>query len=179
MNSLPDGYYEYLNLTFDFLSNGYFAANPTAHIFVCVRQDPALVGKQIRGQGIVLGNVSLAPGGTPFFPSTQIETWCNGIYPGSYLLSAPGAPPILEDGVIYTFQIFTHVTPDRSVQTIRYRVWQGSSMLYDSGNVTDPNQYFDPAHSGAYAGHVFDTSTDPGWGFTIDNVFLSTTAPTV
>jgi hypothetical protein len=179
MSALADGYYEYLNVTFDFTSTGYFAANPTAHIFVCLRQDPALVGQKIRGQGIVLGNVSGAVNGNPFYPSTQIETWFNGVGQGDYLLSAPGAPPILQDGVTYTFQIYTHVSPDRSIQTIRYRVWKGTSMLYDSGKVTDPNQYFDPAHSAVYAAHVMDTSTDPGWSFSIDNVFISTTAPTV
>jgi len=161
--SPPDGFHADTLVQFTLRSDGYFTQNPGAHAPLVTRQDLALSGKAIRGQGMLFGNVSLAPGGNPLHPSVQAETWCNGVGDGSYLLNGQGTPPVLSDGVDYQITLHTHVGADRSDQFIRFQIRGSDGVDYDSGAIHDPNIAFDATKNGVWIGHVFQNPMAAPW----------------
>lgn len=169
------------NVTFQFTSHGYFAQCPYGHFIMVMRKSGDLTWdaqgnpvSTIRGQGVLFGNVSLAPNGCPVVPGSQIETLFKGLAePGMYLMTAPaGNPPQIQDGVPYTVQMLSFMSADRTMQWVRYLIWQtGGAKIYDSDWVIDPNKWFDPASNILWVGHVFG---NPGtWDVSITNVLVA------
>ncbi|WP_027477904.1 hypothetical protein [Curvibacter gracilis] len=161
--ALPDGFHADTVIQLTLRSNGYFTQNPDAHAPLVTRQDLALNGKAIRGQGMLFGNVSQAPGGNPIHPSLQAETWCNGIGDGSFLLNGQSTPPVLSDGVDYQVTLHTHVGTDRSDQFIRFQIRGADGVSYESGEIHDPNTAFDATKNGIWIGHVFQNPLAAPW----------------
>jgi len=173
------GFHERFYVVFDVLSNGYFSQNPYGHFILVLRKsgdavwgpDGQIVSSNIRGQGVLFGNVSLAENGCQVVPGSQIETLFKGLgpAPGDYLLTpSTTAPPQMQDGVKYSVMLLSDISADRSTQTIRYMLWSNNVQIYDSGYVNDPKKLFDASANDVWVGHVFD---NPGtWTVDITNV---------
>jgi hypothetical protein len=81
-----------------FRSQGYFSHNPSGHFALGLRartllppDDPPPGG--LEGIGVVIGNVSEAPGGCALPPCVQIESFWRG---GNQLAVGTGGPPLCE-----------------------------------------------------------------------------------
>jgi hypothetical protein len=172
-----------LRVEFDFTSNGYFAYNMVTggHFAVVLRCDPSIVARTVRGHGIVIGNVALAPDGAAAFPTTQVETWFQGLqgpapnqrflYPGT-----EGLPDrTMRDGVTYRVILHSNVRAN-GVRHIRYRLYRvdrlsGTLELErDTGDFPDRNVWFDPTKTGVAIAHVFENRNAPDWSVDIDHV---------
>lgn len=166
VSDVPDRYYSHTNLEFDFQSNGYLSES-SAHFGIVLRGDTAVWTQYVRGEGLTIGCVGNAIGAVGTCPTTQAETWFNGLAPGgNALLAGMSIPPVLIDGAKYRFRIET----DADAHTIRYTIAQNGASLYDSGLMKDQNIWFDPSKNGIYIGHVFD---NPGnWSATFDNFVI-------
>lgn len=166
---IPQGFQADQRISFTVTSEDYFSQNPDGHFAVITRADLSKWTTQVLGHGLAFGNLAQAPNGTPSNPGVQIESWCNGSTPGNYLLSAPTAP-VLRDGVPYQVQLDTHVSPDRSEQTVRYRLSVSGQQVYDSGLISDPNRGFDPSMNSVWIGHVFDNPNAGLWLIRLSNI---------
>jgi hypothetical protein len=179
----PSGFHQRFYVVFNVLSNGYFAANPTGHFILVLRKsgdavwgaDGQIVSSNIRGQGVLFGNVSQAPNGCQVVPGTQLETLFKGLgtNPEGDLLLTPSTtpPPQMHDGVQYTVMLLSDISTDRKTQTLRYLLWAQGQEIYDSGYVNDPNTLFDASANDVWVGHVFD---NPGtWTVNISNVTVA------
>lgn len=170
--SIPDGFHPSTVVSFDVFSVGYFGsfaqAGQGGHFGLGVRTDLDRLPTAIFGHGVIFGNVSGAPGGNPVYPSSQLESWCNGLVPGDYLLTGPGTPPVLLDGVAYHVRLESDTTGQ--TRTLRYAISSGGVLLYDSGPVADPNQAFDLTKNGVWVGHVFDGTGS--WAVTFSNITI-------
>ena len=166
---IPAGLHVDQRITFTLVSDGYYARNPVGHFAFITRSDISKWTTQVLGHGLAFGNLSGAFNGTPSNPGAQLESWCNGSTPPNYLLSAAPSP-VLVDGVAYQVRLETHVSPDRSVQTLRYTIGQAGQLVYDSGVVLDPNRAFDPAMNGIWIAHVFDGPNTEPWAIRLSNI---------
>ena len=174
---IPDKHYQRVTVDFQFKSHNYFVDH--GHVAVVMRCDLSFINRAVRGHGMVFGDVAGAtePSGDPDYapnqivPSTQIETWLNGILPNRahYLLNGNPGPPVLKDDVSYSVRIETFVSHDRANQTIRYTVHIGTTLIYDSGAVIDPNRYFNAACNSLVVGHVFSSPKDD-WSVEITDI---------
>ena len=174
---LPNKRYQRVWVDFKFKSDNYFTAN--GHVAMVARCDLSFVNRAVRGHGMVFGDVAGAtdPSGDPDYapnpivPSTQIESWMNGTIPGrgQYLLNGNPNPPVLRDGVEYRVRLETFISSDRVNQTVRYTIHVGSTLVYDSGVVIDPNRHFDPSCNNLVIGHVFSSPKDD-WSVHITDV---------
>lgn len=167
-----DGLHTDTTVQFTLRSDGYFSQNPDGHIPLVTRQDMALMGKAIRGQGMLFGNVSGAPDGNPLHPSVQVETWFNGTAPGQYLLAGGGMPPVLADGVDYYVTLRTHVGTNRSDQFIQIQV-SADGVAWDSGEIHDPNTIFDATKNGIWIGHVFQNTSAAPWTVKVSGIVVT------
>ena len=170
--SIADGLHPSTVVSFDVMSAGYFGAFSQAgqggHLAFGTHADLDLLPTAIRGHGVIFGNVSSVTGGNPVYPSSQLESWSNGIGPDNYLLSGPGTPPVLSDGVTYHVRLSSQITGSERI--LRYAISKGGVLLFDTGPVSDPNRGFDLAKNGVWVGHAFD---GPGpWAVTFSNIII-------
>ena len=186
-------------LEFDFISNGYFAENVDGHFAVVLRNNLAAIGSGfIQGQGIIIGNVSLAPApttpalppGVPFapnpaFPSTQVESFWNGValdpggnpyYANTLLANTNGANPILQDGITYRFSIISEIRAGGSYTG--YTITQGATVVYNQPLIFDYNTFYDSSQTTVLIGHVFENAGAGPWSVTISNKTVTWSVPT-
>ncbi len=172
-----------VEVSFDFITSAYFSGNDSwgAHIAVVLRCDTDVIASALRGQGMIIGNVSgNTSGGAQNHPTTQIETWFNGLAAGDNYLPTessgyPGRP--VQDGVQYRAIVSSKVMPD-GTSYIRYRFYKWTAvgplshwvLDRDTGDVLDNNTYIDKTKSGLVIGHVFNNPGAPAWSVTITNV---------
>jgi hypothetical protein len=175
-----------MEVQFDWVSSAYFSGNDSngAHIAVVLRCDTDVISTYVRGQGMILGNVSgSGNGGAPNHPTTQIETWFNGLAAaGNYLPPESGGYPEnpLIDGQNYRCVVTSKVTPNGS-SYIRYRLYRITTIYNstqynlerDTGDLLDVNTYIDKTKSGLVFGQVFANSSAPTWSFSISNVVVT------
>jgi PKD repeat protein len=187
-------------LEFDFISNGYFAENVGGHFAVVLRNNPsAIPSGWIQGQGIIIGNVSLAPTpttpplppGVPFapnptYPSTQVESFWNGValdpggglyYANTLLANTNGVNPNLQDGVTYRFSIVSEIRAGGSYTG--YTITQGSTVVYDQPLIYDYNTFYDSSQTDVLIGHVFENGAALPWSVTISNKVVTWSPLTV
>lgn len=167
-------------LQFDFISNGYFAANPSGHLAVILRCDTEVIETAARGQGMIIGTVVGAQEAPAYGPTTQIETFYNGLpapetarylFPGSEGLSSR----LLQDGVLYRVRVSATKAEDGQ-RYIRYRLYRRNELHHawdlerDTGDVHDANSWADlVTKTGVAFGHVFNDDLSP-WSLEISNV---------
>lgn len=174
------------SMTFDaeFVMNDYFAANPNAHWGIALRCDTAMIAVQARFAGVIFGNVVGVQEGAPHAPAAQLETRATGLDPGGalrFLLPNSWTPPgKLLDGATYRIVVTSTVAANNK-RYIRYQLWQKNTahsetgfagdMVFDSGDMLDPNQWLDYTKSGLVFFSVFESNLVP-WSiaFTTPNV---------
>lgn len=179
--SQSDKFFNNTVVEFTMNSNGYFNKSTGGHMAMVSRCDTDILASAVRGQGMIFGNVALATdtSGNPDYgpnqltPSTQIESWLNGLSTtrAQYLLNGNPRPPILRDLVDYQIRFESFISDDRVNQTLRYTVSEREQIIYDSGVVVDPNRYFNPSKNGLAFGHVF-SSPDSNWSVKFSNIKL-------
>lgn len=166
-------------LQFDFLSTGYYAANPDGHWAVVTRAETAVIATAVRGQGIAVGNATGFSPPSDLNPTPMIETWMNGtvapsgnqLYPNTDGARSKGGH---KDGVLYRFIIDSSKTQDGQ-RYVRYRMWAWDAARekwdaeVDSGDILDANVWADLQQSGIVFGHVFPSNLSP-WSLTFSNV---------
>jgi hypothetical protein len=184
---------------FDFISNNYFAENVDGHFAVVLRNNLAAISSgYVQGQGIIIGNVSLAPApttpalppGVPFapnpaFPSTQVESFWNGValdpggglyYANTLLANTNGANPILQDGLTYRFSIISEIRAEGSYTG--YTITQGATVVYNQPLIFDYNTFYDSSQTNVLFGHVFENLGAAPWSVTISNKTVTWSVPT-
>jgi hypothetical protein len=185
-------FYNNLNFKFTMKSNGYFSKNfpgagsgspglsTGAHIAVVSRAYTPTPLNIVRGQGIIVGDVSVSPtidpreSVTPRIPSIQFESWQHGLPPQQhYLFVGNTDTPYFSDNVEYIIAINSSVSDDKTVRNVRTTVTVGTTVIYDSGTVNDPNEQFNPDCNGVFFGQVFQY-VSTGW--TVDFTNLTLTA---
>jgi hypothetical protein len=177
---------------FTFKSTNYFAQNPTGHFFVTTRCNNSVIATDfLQGQGIVIGNVSAAtspnpPPNVPYaanpaHPSTQIESWWNGLakdpngnlYHGNTLLpNTNGTNPVLQDGVEYQFTVISEIKADGKSYT-GYKIMQGNAVVYNQPLVYDYNIWYNHTKSGIALGHIFKNPSAAAWSVTVSNKVIT------
>lgn len=171
-----------MEVTLDFISSNYFTQNDAGggHIAIVLRCDTGVIATAVKGTGMILGNVSGHPTGSPNHPTTQIETWFNGIGVGNYLPTESDgySNKLLQDGVKYRIVISSKIT-DAGDKFIRYRIYREKTVYTsylvwvlerDTGDMVDNNPYLDPTFSGLIIGHVFENASATPWTATFSNV---------
>jgi hypothetical protein len=185
-------FYNNLNLKFTMKSNGYISKNfpgagsgssgasTGAHIAVVSRAYTPTPLNIVRGEGIIIGDVSVSPildpreSVTPRIPSIQFESWQHGLPPQQhYLFVGNTDTPYFSDNVEYIIAINSSVSTDKKVRNVRTTVTVGTTVIYDSGIVNDPNEQFNPDCNGVFFGQVFQY-VSTGW--TVDFTNLTLTA---
>ncbi len=167
-----------MEVQFELIANEYFT-DDSGHLAVVLRCDTAVINSAVYGQGMIFGNVvGNTTGGAPYSPTTQIETWFNGLAPdGNYLPpeSAGYASKPLQDGVNYKAIVSSKVY-DSVSSYIRYRLYRFNptfstwDLERDTGDILDKNNYIDKTKSGLVFGQVFANPTVPPWSITITNI---------
>lgn len=170
-----------MTLQFELVSTNYYAANPSGHWAIAMRQDPALIATDPAGVGIASGNATGFPGGASSLnPTTLIETFAknppnlptgdNFLWPASEVARAYP----LADGARYRYIITSTVTPD-GAQYIRYRMWRKQVATgewraeVDTGDVLDHNNTYDASKTGILFAHVF-ASNLTAWSLSFENI---------
>ena len=162
-----------MSVTFELISSSFFAANPSAHFVVELRQDPSLAGVNARGQAMGYGNTS---GFTPplngvLNPTPFAETLMNGVAgaPGDhYIWPNSGGPTSFPfvDGMRYKMSIDATKTDD-DLRYIRYRIWhqdltdQQWIAEMDTGDILDNNIWADLTQSALVFAFVFESNLVP------------------
>lgn len=163
-------------LSFDFFSTDYFAQNPGGHFAIVTRCPTNLLATDIRGQGMILGNVSGAVNGSSVAPTAQIETFFSNLAaPGNRLLPNTGTYDPLVDGVTYRILLSSSLRSD-GTQWIRYQIYQFDSgetaydPIRDTGDILDYNPFIDLTQTGFAFLHVFENGLASPWSVNITNV---------
>jgi hypothetical protein len=168
-----------MSFSADVIFNNYFALNPSGHVAVVLRQDPATQNTAIRGQGAIFGNVSLAPEGTSVVPGFQLEGFAGGTDPqGNRLIPGGASPEALADGKNYKILIESSKSPDGSKYirgAVYKQVARGYDCVYDSGDVLDTLVGTDMTKTGLFIGHVFGSGSG-GWSIGITNAKVTWSA---
>lgn len=174
---MPDGFHSYLEVMFNIRSNGYWGyssqSGQSGHFAFGTRADLVKLPTAVFGQGVIFGNISGAPNGNPVFPSSQLETWFNGFNDGSHqdnilFTGNGGATPMLYDQTDYRIRFISNIGVTK---TIRYTVSSTLGvLLYDSGIVTDTNNYFDVNKNGIWVAHVFSVADI--WTINFSNIVV-------
>jgi hypothetical protein len=174
-NTVPNGWNTAsgrCELQFDFVSHSYFAANPVGHVAIGTRFDT--VAADPRFSGVAMGNLTGATGGPDFAASMQLES--KGLAPGgarqlSFQSVSPRGKPLL-DNVRYRVTIETTVVNSERFQRYRLERYVSAVQAYDlemdTGDVPDPNVWFDPTKTGLIFAHVFESNLVP-WSIDFDN----------
>ena len=180
---LPDGFHGDTTVTLTATPHAYFGQNSLpgqgGHFALVVHGDAVQIGQAVRGHGLVLGCVAGAVNGNPVCPSSQLETWFNGqaltlngqTFTDNLLLTAAQPVPLLIDEVPITVSFYSHLSPDCSTRTVRYLLWQGST-VYDSGVLNDPNTLFDCTKNAVILGDVF-AAAGAVWSIDLTNITIT------
>jgi hypothetical protein len=165
-------------LQFEFVSTGFFTANPTAHFAVGTRIDLDLIGTAVRGAGAAFGDLRGATEGTQTNPGAQIETWSNGLAGPDYRqlipnASSPANKPLL-DGVRYQCFIETVNAPNamrfnRMVVARENALRSAWDVEVDTGYCIDSNQLYDASKTGFVFAYVFATNVT-AWTLAFENM---------
>lgn len=168
LTSPADGLHVDQSVSFRVRADGYFSqhAGSAGHFGIVTRADLAQRSAAILGHGVIFGDAG------DVSRSTQIESWANTATPPNYLFPQAGSPVLL-DGVDYDVVLTTHVSTDRSVQWVRYTLSAGGVLLWDSGQVPDPNHVFDPAKNGVWVGQVFANPLAGPWAVTFSKITIA------
>lgn len=165
-----------LTLSFDFFSTNYFAQNPGGHFAIVTRCPTSLLATDIRGQGMILGNVSGALNGSSVVPTAQIETFFSNLAaPGNRLLPDTGTYDPLVDNTTYRILLSTSIRSD-GTQWIRYQLYKFDSgetaydPIRDTGDILDNNPFIDLTQTGFAFLHVFENALASPWSVNITNV---------
>ncbi len=150
-----------------FRSGSFFRAEPEAHLALGVsgawrKTDPSGAAGRIVGRGLIIGNVSGAPGGCADAPVVQIESFRsngNALFPGS-------CSPRLDDDIWYALEF--SASKDGS---IAYRLYDGSDKLLAQAGVQDTTPDIPPDLGGWWILHAFsDRYLERDWTFEIRNL---------
>jgi len=168
-------------VSFDFISNNFFALNPNAHGGAVLRCDTAIVATDPRGQAWVFGNATGFAGPSDLNPTPMVETIYNNLAglstPGNYTWSnTDGARSKggMLDGVPYRVVIDSTKT-NEGQRYIRYRMWSRpvSNGPYvpevDTGDVLDHNTLADLTKTGLVFFFVFESGVG-GWSLNYSNI---------
>lgn len=164
------------SLQFDFYSQDYFAQNPNGHFAIITRCDTDNIATEIRGQGVIIGNVSGAPNGSPVFPTVQIETFFSNLAaPGNRLLPDTYTYEPLVDNKTYRVIVSSTVRADGS-RWIRYELYSlnvaesSYDLIRDTGDVLDNNLFIDTTLTGFCILHVFENGGASPWTVFVNNI---------
>lgn len=174
--TVPNGYNigaGRMSFSADVVFGSYFSLNPNGHMAVILRQDPALSGVAVRGNGIAIGNLVGSTEGTQVNPGAQIEAWANTVNPQQNRL-IPGADSkeALQDGVFYKLLVESSVGQDGhkyARMAIYKQTARGYDCVVDTGDVLDTLVGSDFTKSGLAIGHVFGANV-AGWSIQFTNM---------
>jgi len=168
-------------VSFDLISNNFFALNPNAHAGAVLRCDTAIVATDPRGQAWIFGNATGFAGPSDLNPTPMVETIYNNLVglstPGNYTWSnSDGARSKggMLDGVPYRVVIDSTKT-NEGQRYIRYRMWSRpvSNGPYvpevDTGDVLDHNTLADLTKTGLVFFFVFESGVG-GWSLNYSNI---------
>lgn len=157
-------------VSLEFTASNYFTTQAASHTAIVLRQDMALAGLQVRGQGAIFGALLSHP--AAFYP----ESWFNGVGTGNRVFFEHGTSSafVVEDGKRYRMWIESLVAADAQ-RYLRYAVWKYNTATaqwdlgLDSGHVLDTNEVFDPTKTGLIIGQVF-ADTGVTWSIAFEDV---------
>jgi hypothetical protein len=164
-------------VSFDFLSNAYFQANPTGHIAVVTRANTDVIATSVFGTGVWIGYLVGVTNANDYAPSMGLETWANGVMPNNnYLFRYSGSPRniLLKDAQQYRVVIESTKTT-AGERFIRYKLYEREAvseywkLLNDTGDVLDHNRWADLTKHGLVFAHVFGSNLVP-WSLSFTNV---------
>lgn len=159
-----------MTLDCQFTLNNFLNSNPSAHIFISLRQPASQVGLSIQGQGVAMGALGSF---TSYSPTPLSETFYAGgnhVYGNSHI----AASSVLADGNTYRLIVESTLAIDGN-RYLRHRLWQldGANnywkALSDSGDILDYNPTIDMTQSGFLVGYVF-AGTSTTWSVPFTNV---------
>lgn len=175
-------------LDFEFISNGFFAANPDAHLSVVTRCDTSVIATDVRGAGAIMGDLTWTGFNgdqARFEPTTIIESWSRPQISGQRFLWPETTGPrniLLEDGKRYRWVIETTTQPNTSGVYIRYRLYKYNvdttpsklawDLIVDTGDVLDASNISDMTKTGVAFGYVFYTTLS-GWTIDVSNIHVT------
>lgn len=168
---------------FEFVSNGFFAAEPDNHLAVVTRCDTSVIATDVRGAGAIFGDLTWSGfdgDQAKFKPTTIIEGWSRpNIALQRYLWPETTGPrnATLQDGVRYRWIIETTVQPNTDGVYIRYRLYRQAQpttklawdLLVDTGDVLDASNVSDMTKQGLVFGVAFPV-TPAAWTIDIQNI---------
>lgn len=168
-------------VSFDLISNNFFALNPGAHAGAVLRCDTAIISTSARGQAWVFGNATGFAGPSDLNPTPMAETIYNNLLglstPGNYTWSnSDGARSKggMLDGVPYRVVIDSTKT-NEGQRYIRYRMWSRPVSNgpfvpeVDTGDILDHNNLADLTKTGLVFFYVFHSGVG-GWSLNYSNV---------
>lgn len=151
---LPSGWQ---TLTLTFRSNGFFTNSPGAHIFISLQNSDH--HSWIDGQGVIIGNVSEAPGGCPGTSVMEVERYFQG---GMYLYSDSCSAP-LKDNTPY--RIVIHNSYDFS--GLSYWIYHDGMLVSHATS----GEFARDGH-GLWIGYVFG-DPDTKWSIDFSDIRMS------
>lgn len=174
-------------MRFDFKSNGFFAAEPLAHLPILLLAKwqnnnptpptPGAGGGYLVGRGIAVGNVSGAPNGCSGSNVVEIETfWLTGnkLFPSSCSAGGTGTSNLrLSDYTTYRFEIFASKTNYIQGQNVNvaYNIYNSSGVLLHSAAVLDINAEIPTTLGGWGIGRTLsNTNPNTSWSIEFNNL---------
>lgn len=172
-------------LSFEFISNGYFAKNRQAHFAIGLRGDVTKDAKgdpiSVNGRGFIIGQLGLddrnAGNAACSRDMAQIETYHGDVsmenksIPANHIFSSSCSDAIFKDDLQYRMELYVSIE-----RKIGYKVFDQSGQLLFSHLMQDPTDYLNPNLTKWFMGHVFDspvTSAAGNWSITVKNLILS------
>lgn len=169
---------------FEFHSANFFAANPNAHIAVVTRCDTDVIATDVRGAGMIFGDLTwagFAGDEAKFKPTTILESWSRPQIAGQRFLWPESTGPrnaLLVDGVTYRMIVETTVQPQTPGVYMRYRLYRkvypdtklAWELLVDTGDVLDYSNVSDMTKKGLVFGQVFLDNLVGPWWVSINNL---------
>lgn len=163
---------------FDIKFVDYFAANPGGHVAVVIRADTDVIATDVRGNGMLFGNVSGAPEGPSHAPTSVLETWYAGLgAPAGQRFLFPFSDGDIDkplvDNVQYKVILSSSLAEDGNMY-IRYKLYRYNDTYMawdlerDTGDFKDDNVWADFSKSGLVFAHVFNDDLVP-WSVNITN----------
>lgn len=174
-------------MRFDFKSNGFFTAEPAAHLPILLLAkwqnsnptppSPGAGAGLLLGRGIIIGNVSTAANGCSGGNIVEIESFrptSNRLYPASCSAGGTGTSNVrLADNTTYHIDISvskTNYIQGQNVNVI-YSLWNSTGVLLTQGSALDITTEIPTDLGGWAVGQVLsNTNPNTNWSIEFNNL---------
>lgn len=176
-------------MKFDFKSNGFFAAEPSAHLPILLLAtwqnnnptppSPGSGSGFLIGRGIAIGNVSGAPNGCTVSNIVVVESfWAtsNKLFPSTCSAGGTGTSNVrLSDYTTYRFEISASKTNYIQGQNVNvlYKIYNSSGVLLQQASVLDINAQIPTTLGGWGVGRTLsNVNPNSNWSIEFNNLSI-------